>query len=405
MLGGGTKMAITKNRLLDLTRLVSRAGRPMTGVDRVEFAYLVHLLKDPSARLFGLVRSSLGFILLDHAGCDALRRRVELGDWGPAGVLARLAQRHDPMRARAEADLRRICLARCLPMRLRHMLTTHIQGPVTYVNTGHSNLTDRVLTGVKAMPQNRVAVLLHDTIPLDFPQYQRPGTPERFSGFLRRVATQADLVICNSDQTRRDLLRHAAPNQPETVVAHLGVDPPLPGTAPTGPWTGQPYFVTLGTIEPRKNHGFLLDLWNSVPNAHLLICGNRGWNNAVVFDRLDARPERVHELPGLDDGQVFALIKGAAGLLFPSHAEGYGLPPIEAAALGTPVICNDLPIYREVLGDIPIYAPVTDRYPWLEATQKLVQEHATQATRANMDRPGIDPPSWEAHFKPVLRLI
>ena len=126
----------------------------------------------------------------------------------------------------------------------------------------------------------------------------------------------------------------------------------------------------------------MLDLWDDIPDAHLLICGSRGWENHAVFDRLDTRPPRVHELPGLDDGQVAALLQKSVGLLFPSFAEGYGLPPVEAAALGAPVLVNDLPIYREVLGDIPVYANVSDRYLWRKEINRMAADHPSDQTRA-----------------------
>lgn len=100
-------------RLLDLTRLVSRLGRgPQTGVDRVEFAYLSHLLTLDQP-LFGLVRTPLGFLLLDRSGMAALRLLV-LGETplGQADLLGRLSQRHDPRRAKADASLRRLSIAR-----------------------------------------------------------------------------------------------------------------------------------------------------------------------------------------------------------------------------------------------------------------------------------------------------
>ncbi|WP_305967902.1 MULTISPECIES: glycosyltransferase family 1 protein [unclassified Mameliella] len=393
-------MATTEtDRLLDLTRLISRAGRPMTGVDRVEFAYLTHLLRH--GPLWGLIRTSLGYALLDAQGCAALRDRIATGNWGETDRLSRIKRGLDPMRARAESDLRRLCVARCLPLRLSAMLRRHLPRGITYVNTGHTNLTDRVLSALQGIDA-RVTVFIHDTIPLDVPQYQRPGTAHRFRLFLNRAA-RADLLVCNSRRTEEELARHLpAQRLPQTISAPLGLDLTEPTQAPVGPWTS-PYFVTLGTIEPRKNHALLLDLWKDMPGAHLLICGSRGWENHAVFQRLDAHPPRVHELPGLDDGQVGALLQGSAGLLFPSLAEGYGLPPVEAAALGVPLLLNNLPVYWEVLGDIPVYADVADHYLWLNEISRMAADHQAGRTRA-VKAPRFAPPTWEAHFKTVLTL-
>ncbi|SMX29832.1 Glycosyl transferases group 1 [Pelagimonas phthalicica] len=384
-------------RLLDLTRLISRAGRPFTGVDRVEFAYLDALLE--AGPLYGLIRSSLGYVLLDTSGCRQLRDKIHANSWGAPDRLSTLKRGIDPIRARAESDLRRMCIARCLPLRLSRMLRKHLPRGVHYINTGHSNLSDRVLSALRLI-EARVAVMIHDTIPLDFQDYQRPETIAPFAHFLTRACTHADLILCNSHQTEQDIARHAPGPLPQTLVAHLGVTTPTTGQAPKGRWT-TPYFVALGTIEPRKNHQLLLDIWVENPPGDLLICGQRGWENQKVFDQLDAKPDRVYELNTLPDDQLFALLKSSAGLLFPSFAEGYGLPPIEAAALGVPVLCNDLPIYREILGNIPVYAAVSDRYLWSTKIKQMAETHQSGLGGTK----SFDPPSWDEHFKTVLTLI
>ncbi len=397
-------------RLLDLTRLVSRAGRVMTGVDRVEHAYLDRLLREP-VPLFGLVRTSLGYLLLDGAGCAELLARLTTQDWPEPDLLARLARRKDPLRAGAETVLRRVTLSRAIPALLGPMLRRHLPAGTVYLNTGHTNFSQAVIDALRSIDAVRLAVLLHDTIPLDWPQYQRTGSAKRFAAFLGRVGAQADLVICNSEVTRTDMARHlGASSVPEAVVAHLGCTPPAPGTAAEGPWTGQPYFVMLGTIEPRKNHALLLDIWRDLaPPAHLLICGQRGWNNAEVFAALDAGIPNVHELPDLNDAQIAALLTQSAGLLFPSFAEGYGLPPVEAAALGVPVLAAPLPVLREVLGDIPIYADESDRYLWASRIRQMAKPIAkgyrAQPDEAEATQAGFVPPTWDAHFKAVLTLI
>ncbi|MHA6326979.1 glycosyltransferase family 4 protein [Roseivivax sp. CAU 1753] len=397
-------------RCLDLTRLVSRAGQQHTGVDRVEMAYLAHLIA-ADARLFGLVRTSLGYLLLDAAGCAAFHDRTRRGEIGRPTLLSWMARHSDRARAGVESDLRGDAIARARTRKLGAMLTRHLPPGTSYINVGHTNLGQSTITGLRAVPDLRIAVMIHDTIPLDLPQMQRPGTVARFQTFFDQAMRHADLIIANSQVTADDIARHC-PDPPETHVAHLGIDPPQTGgKAPDGPWSGKTFFVVLGTIEPRKNHAFLLDIWADLvardgPDApHLLILGSRGWRNEAVFARLDAAPAHVHELAGLDDTEVAALLADSAGMVFPSLAEGFGLPPAEALQLDVPVLCNTLPVLREVLGDKAIYADVSDRYPWIETIGRLGLSKSASPPEM-MDRSAAwKPPDWRNHFNIILNRL
>ena len=363
-----------------------RVGRVLTGVDRVELAYLL-ALQDQTEPVFGLIRSRYGYILLDPRGVAAMTPILSGSDSTDAWRRAR-----------------QVAMARCVPFGLPRMLARHLLPGTAYLNTGHSNLTDRVLRAMKAggIP---VAALVHDVIPLEFPQYQRDGTVEAFRGMIDRLAAMADLLIYNSQDTKQRAEAQMPGTPPPAIVAHLGTNiaAPEPQELPPDLPLTAPYFLTIGTIEPRKNPAFLLDLWDKMgPDAPtLLIAGSRGWRSEGVFARLDALPTNgpVREVSGLSDGALAALIEGAAGVLLPSFAEGFGLPAVEAAARGVPVVVNTLDVYAEFLGDIPIYASVSDRYLWIktintlaEAEQRTQQEHL------------IELPNWDAHFKTVLRL-
>ena len=393
--------------------MISRAGRVPTGVDRVEFAYLNRLSDDPIP-CFAIARTTLGYILLNQTGARAIVARISgQAEWGQPDLLSRLARsKPDTVRA-AESDLRRLALARCRPQGLARMLRRHLEPGYAYLNTGHSNLTTRMMSAVKA-GQGQISVLVHDAIPLDFPHYQRPGTPARFAAILARVQRSADLLIYNSADTQSRVRSWMARDgeSPPGIVAHLGVSPPRPNpkALPADLMLDTPYFVTVGTIEPRKRHDILLDAWEVLARdpdietlPRLYICGTRGWRNSEVFDRLDALPDHgpVQELSRLDDGAVAALTQGAEALLFPSEAEGFGLPPVEAAQLGVPVVCLDLPVYREILGDIPVYEPALDHYKWSKTIKHLIMARA-QGTTAKPKR--FVPESWDAHFNIVLRL-
>ncbi|MEX0284675.1 MAG: glycosyltransferase [Paracoccaceae bacterium] len=373
----------------------------------MELAYLQRLLVEP-VPLFALVRTSLGYILLDQDGAGAIAARLSGAEpWGAAGVGARVSARTRPQTVqRAESDLRRLAVGRCLRSGLARLLTRHVPRGAAYLNVGHSNLTERTLRAVRAGVQGQISVLLHDTIPLDHPQYQRPGMPERFAKMLRRIEMYADLVICNSAYSE-ERLHHHSEVTPNTVVAHLGVDPMSPKTSelPVELAQSGPYFVTVGTIEPRKRHDLLLDVWEDMADPPpLFICGARGWENAKLFQRLDALPEnsQIRELPGLSDAAIAALMANATALLFPSDAEGFGLPPVEAAALGTVVLCQKLRVYQEILGDIPVYASGTDRYQWRNIIERLIRDQ-NQGAKAYTGQVFV-PPSWENHFNIVLKV-
>ncbi len=140
----------------------------MTGVDRVEFAYLSHLLTLP-APLFGLVATGFGQSVLDRAGVAALCRRIAGNDdWGSADLIARLSRRKGPMRRRAESDVRRLSLATVPARGLGRLLQRVLPVGFAYLNTGHANLSEAAFAAV-AWAEGRVTVLVHDTIPLDFP--------------------------------------------------------------------------------------------------------------------------------------------------------------------------------------------------------------------------------------------
>jgi len=400
-------------RCLDLTRLVSRVGRgAWTGIDRVEAAYLRALGAD-NVPLFALIRVAGRFAVLDPAGSAAVKARL-CGQtaWGPADARSRLLRKSNPTHRQAVAEIRRLAVTLVRPGELAEKLSEILPAGTAYLNVGHSNISAQVFAAFRETSKCRVTVFLHDTIPLDYPQYQRPETVPAFAAKLRAVSRGADLVICNSEQTRRDILRHliAEIHLPAISVAHLGVNNAAARAVelPDNIDLNHPYFVTLGTIEPRKNHTLLLNIWQNFADKpyapQLFIIGRRGWNNRSVFDRLDRRPRLVTEFSTLSDGAVTALLRGARALLFPSFAEGFGLPAAEAANLGIPVICNDLPVFHEILGDYPIYADASDIYCWQDKIGKLASNGGITEIGERSSRQAASVPTWDEHFNQVLKL-
>ncbi|NNE53715.1 MAG: glycosyltransferase [Sulfitobacter sp.] len=214
-------------------------------------------------------------------------------------------------------------------------------------------------------------------------------------------------MIYNSEDTRRKAEKQLAVfgRIPPGVVSKLGtIRPgPDPRSLPPDLPPDRPYFITVGTIEPRKNHAFLLDMWERMgPDAPpLLICGSRGWENADVFARLNALRGKsaVRELPGLADTAVAALVQKAAGALYPTHAEGFGLALVEARALGARVLCNDLAVFQEILGDQVTFVSVKKPGDWLNKVREWEKDQSVQQKDNAFE--GF---RWSDNFKTVLRL-
>ncbi|WP_270939259.1 glycosyltransferase family 4 protein, partial [Falsiroseomonas oryzae] len=255
--------------------------------------------------------------------------------------------------------------------------------------------------------------LIHDLIPLLHPEFARAGHAEKHRRRIATTASLADAIVVNSAATGAELLPWLAgrPTPPPITVAPLGVSPPEVEQPPV---SLRPYFVALGTIEPRKNHLLLLNLWRHFAATlgqgapRLIVVGRRGWENENVLDMLErcsAIDGLVRETGALPDREVASLLRGARALLFPSFAEGFGLPLAEALALGVPVIASDLPSLREVGGAVPDFLDPLDGAAWRSAVTDYARADSL-ARRAQLARlGGWTAPVWDDHFAAVDELF
>jgi glycosyltransferase involved in cell wall biosynthesis len=394
-------------RVLDVSRTISRAGRVATGIDRVEAAYIRRFLEEDTP-VFALARTRFGYVLADRDGLAAVATGLANGFVGRIGWPARLTRRTAPMVVQqAETAMRDAALGHALRGGLARLISRHVPPGSVYVNVGHGWPGRHTLAALKAQSDLRIALMVHDVIPLSHPQHQRPGIPERFRDRIETASSLADLVIHPAAVTRAETERafRAAGRVPPGVIAPPGTCPARPGADGLSMHVSpdRPYCMALGTIEPRKRIDLLLDAWDLMAWSgeadrlpQLLLIGARGWGNETVFRRLDVLlpDDPVRELGPLCDAQAATLMAGARALLFPSEAEGYGLPPIEAAAMGAPVICRDLPVYRETLGDYPMRVTGDDPSDWRDAVETLLADPPVRAAYRS--------PNWCDHFNTVL---
>lgn len=370
--------------LLDVTRLIWRRwkGRLPTGIDRVCLAYLRHF----GSRAQAVVQHRY---LRRVLGRDASRELFALLEGPSAQFRAKL-----PLGS------------------LRHLSGLNAGGNGRlYLNIGHTGLDSPGFRAWAKRTAVRPIYLIHDLIPVTHPQFCRAGEADRHRERIRTVLDTAAGVIGNSQATLDELTAFAEDEAlpvPPAQAAWLGVDSlPRPQQIIT---PSRPTFVVVGTIEARKNHLMLLRIWSRLVDRfgsaapRLLIIGQRGWEAEPVFEILDHSEKlrgHVIELNRCPDEELAEHLASSRALLFPSLAEGYGLPIIEALKAENPVIASDLPVFREIAAEIPTYLDPLDEAAW--ETAILDYSKPDSSTRsAQMERMrGYRAPTWEKHFAEV----
>jgi len=239
----------------------------------------------------------------------------------------------------------------------------------------------------------RRIVYLHDIIPLEMPEYQRPQNRDSFADYLNEL-TNAPVTIATNSRDTDQRVRRLADRSGWPVQEYLVLMPtlealpsrPLPARPEVLAYLAdpRPFFMIIGTIEPRKNHLLLLNLWrqfafdgragNAMPR--LCIVGKRGWENENILDMLDRCEvirDSVQEFGDLGDLDVQILMQHARALLFSSFTEGLGIPLLEAAALDVPCIVSDIPVFREIAPAGTAFLDPLDGPGWRRAIlEKLV---------------------------------
>jgi glycosyltransferase involved in cell wall biosynthesis len=265
------------------------------------------------------------------------------------------------------------------------------------INTGHYGLEDGAYAAPLRRRRARTVVFVHDLIPISHPQYCRPGERERHIARTRTALSIAAGIVVNSGDTRRELERFAAAEgmrMPPTLVAPLASS--LPPVKPLARPIAEPYFVMLGTVEPRKNHQLLLAAWERMGAGapKLLVIGQRGWACDDIYAALKRSRDVVHK-EACTDAELVTALAHAEALLMPSLAEGFGIPVVEALALGVPVLASDLPVFREFAGEVPQYLSPTDPDAWAQAIGGFIRRPAS----------GFRAPTWVAHMAAVERFL
>lgn len=380
---------------IDISRLLARASqeRLPTGVDRVCLAYIQRwhvtaqaiVQKGSWRRLMSYETSQTLFALL----LDSPRNFAQRANW----VIAKA----------------------CIPP---WPLQDAGGKPCLYL--GHSGIETRGFAHWLYTTRQKPVYFVHDLIPITHAEYCRAGEKVAHAERISVMLTTGSGLIGNSrftlDALETFACGHGIP-MPPTVMAPLAPASLLGGKQdlqPSEPLIKQPYFVVLGTIEPRKNHLLLLNIWRELVALlgdscpHLLIIGQRGWeceNVVDMLERCEVLKPFVHELAACPDTDLACYLKHAQALLFPSFVEGYGMPLVEALMLGAPVVASDLSVFREIAGDVPDFLNPIDGSGWLQAVLHYSVKPSARREAQLQRMQAFNVPAWDDHFAQVETLM
>ena len=237
----------------------------------------------------------------------------------------------------------------------------------------------------------RSVVTIHDVSFLRLPETTEEKNLAWLTSQIHRTAERADAILTDSHFSAREIVELLGVPEEKVHPIWLGLPPfgPPPSREEARKMRSalgleKPFFLTVGTIEPRKNVPFLVKVYEALADvdAELVLAGGMGWKTEATMRAIERSPrrDRIRILRGVDDAHLAALYEGAAAFVFPTLYEGFGFPPLEAMARGTPVVAARNSSLPEVLGDAAEWVEGYDAEEWAAAVRSVLGD-AEKSTR------------------------
>ncbi|MFQ5944721.1 MAG: glycosyltransferase family 4 protein [Anaerolineae bacterium] len=257
---------------------------------------------------------------------------------------------------------------------------------------------------------------VHDLSFLRYPDLAAPGLAWYLEAAVRRSVARADLIFADSKATREDLIDLWQMPERRIVVVYPGVRRSFaPVTLPARleeirrRYDLPPrFFLSVGTLEPRKNYPALLAAYARARSSGLehglVVAGAEGWGYEAIYravERLGLQSS-VQFLGFVPEADLPALYSLADAFLYPSLYEGFGLPPLEAMACGTPVLASNAPSLPEILGHAAQLLSPFDAEGWAAALGRAVEDQGLRAEMVRRGRARAAKFRWEDAADQVL---
>lgn len=279
---------------------------------------------------------------------------------------------------------------RWLPGRIAQAAWKRLNWPPFDTLAGHSDLYHFPNFVLPPLRRGRAVVSIHDVSFIRYPEFTEAANLRYLTAKIRDTVSRADAIITISEFSATEIVELLGAPSKRVFPIHLGVDdsffPQSPARVSSVIETyglKQPYLLAVGTIEPRKNLPFLVDVFEQLQgfDGDLVFVGRAGWKHAPIFERMRSSPlaTRIRHVVPRDEDDLPALYSGAACLLQPSFYEGFGFPPLEAMACGAPVVASRGGSLPEIIGTAAPLVETTATEPWCEAIMDAIDQAGRKA--------------------------
>lgn len=236
--------------------------------------------------------------------------------------------------------------------------------------------------------RRKSVITVHDVSFLRHPETTEPKNLKWLRNSIQDSVEKADAILTVSGFSADEIVDLLHVPRGKVFPIHLGMHPLGPAMLPPEQAAAlrqeagiqRPYLLMVGNLEPRKNIPFLIRVFDALKafDGDLVLVGGAGWKNEPIFAAMEnaVRRERIHWLSYVSDEQLQALYAGASLFVFPSIYEGFGLPPLEAAIRGIPVVCARNSSLPEVMGDAAEWVDGFDVAEWAGRIHALLANDA-----------------------------
>ena len=250
--------------------------------------------------------------------------------------------------------------------------------------------------------------MIHDLTPILFPEYHSFSSYIAHKLLLKGIIKRADHVIVNSKHTQSDLAEWSPVSRNKSKVVHLAPLTKLPTNNDLPVIEGR-YILTVGTIEPRKNHLQLIEAFENLRNSRikLVIAGSIGWKSKKIVTRIknSTKKDSIKLMGRVSNKTLANLYQNAEMMVYPSYYEGFGLPVLEAMSCGTPVIVSNVSSLPEIIGTSGLTFPPNNQDQLVEKINQLLDNESLVQALSKKSLQQAAKFSWDKTAKETLAVF